>query len=95
VAIDIPTMLVHLRAEAVDSSRRHVPSPERSVMTAAAWTMSDSRRWTRALRAGRLGRFARRSRVLPPPLSAWIAARDLPEPPAETFRDWWRREGRP
>jgi L-lactate dehydrogenase complex protein LldF len=93
VAIDIPTMLVHLRAEAVDSSRRRVPSPEQSLMAAAAWTMADSRRWTRALRVGRLGRFARRRRVLPPPLSAWIAARDLPEPPTETFRDWWLREG--
>jgi L-lactate dehydrogenase complex protein LldF len=93
VAIDIPTMLVHLRAEAVDSSRRRVPSPEQSLMAAAAWTMADSRRWTRALRVGRLGRFASRRRVLPPPLSAWIAARDLPEPPTETFRDWWLREG--
>jgi L-lactate dehydrogenase complex protein LldF len=93
VAIDIPTMLVHLRADVVDSARRRVPSPERSIMAAAAWTMADSHRWTRALRAGRLGRFASRRRVLPPPLSAWVAARDLPEPPKETFRDWWTREG--
>ena len=56
-------------------------------------TMADSHRWTRALRVGRLGRFASRRRVLPPPLSAWVAARDLPEPPKETFRDWWTREG--
>jgi L-lactate dehydrogenase complex protein LldF len=50
-------------------------------------------RWTRVLRAARLLRFVRGSRALPPPLSAWTASRDLPEPPAETFRDWWRREG--
>ena len=93
VAIDIPTMLVHLRAEAVESTRRRLPSAERSLMAAAAWTMADSQRWTRALRAGRLGRFAARRRALPPPLSAWVAARDLPEPPRETFRDWWTREG--
>ena len=93
VAIDIPTMLVHLRAEAVESTRRRLPSAERSLMAAAAWTMADSQRWTRALRAGRLGRLAARRRALPPPLSAWVAARDLPEPPRETFRDWWTREG--
>jgi L-lactate dehydrogenase complex protein LldF len=93
VAIDIPTMLVHLRAEAVESTRRRLPSAERSLMAAAAWTMADSQRWTRALRAGRLGRFAARRRALPPPLSAWVAARDVPEPPRETFRDWWTREG--
>jgi L-lactate dehydrogenase complex protein LldF len=93
VAIDIPTMLVHLRSEAVDSARRRRLSPERSLMAAAAWTMADSERWTRALRAGRLGRLAARRRALPPPLSAWVAARDLPEPPRETFRDWWTREG--
>ena len=93
VAIDIPTMLVHLRSEAVDSARRRRLSPERSLMAATAWTMADSERWTRALRAGRLGRLAARRRALPPPLSAWVAARDLPEPPRETFRDWWTREG--
>jgi len=93
VAIDIPTMLVHLRGEAVDSARRRRLSPERSLMAAAAWAMADSERWTRALRAGRLGRLAARRRALPPPLSAWVAARDLPEPPRETFRDWWTREG--
>jgi L-lactate dehydrogenase complex protein LldF len=93
VAIDIPTMLVHLRAEAVESTRRRLPSAERSLMAAAAWTMADSQRWTRTLRAGRLGRFAARRRALPPPLSAWVAARDVPEPPRETFRDWWTREG--
>jgi L-lactate dehydrogenase complex protein LldF len=93
VAIDIPTMLVHLRREAVDSARRRRLSAERSLMAAAAWAMADSERWTRALRAGRLGRLAARRRALPPPLSAWVAARDLPEPPRETFRDWWTREG--
>ncbi|WP_045878434.1 lactate utilization protein B [Pseudofrankia sp. DC12] len=95
VAIDIPSMLVHLRSRAVDAKRaaHRLPSAERAVMTAAAWTMSDPARWTRALRAGRLGRLLRGRRALPPPLSAWAGARDVPVPPAETFRDWWAREG--
>jgi len=91
VAIDIPSMLVHLRAQAVESKGR---TPERAAMAAAAWTMSDSTRWTRALRAARLGRWLRGRRTLPPPLSAWIRARDLPEPPKQTFRDWWVGGGR-
>ncbi len=86
VAIDIPSMLVHLRAKAVEAKGR---TPERAAMAAAAWTMADSTRWTRALRAARLGRLLRRRRALPPPLSAWVGSRDLPQPPRQTFRDWW------
>jgi L-lactate dehydrogenase complex protein LldF len=86
VAIDIPTMLVHLRARVVDSKGR---TPERAAMAAAAWTMSSPARWTRALRLLRVGRLLRRRRALPPPLSAWTAARDLPVPPKRTLRDTW------
>jgi L-lactate dehydrogenase complex protein LldF len=31
-----------------------------------------------------------RRRILPPPLSTWAAARDVPVPPKQTFRDWWK-----
>ena len=86
VAIDIPTMLVHLRQQAPH------PAGERAVMKAAAVAMGSSRRWSAALRASRAGRMlGRRGRIgsLPPPLSGWTAARDLPVPPAQSFRDWW------
>jgi L-lactate dehydrogenase complex protein LldF len=89
VAIDIPTMLVHLRNQ--------VPHPagERAVMTAAAYAMGSSRRWAAALAASRAGRLLgrRRGRIstLPPPLSGWTASRDLPRPPEEGFREWWTR----
>jgi L-lactate dehydrogenase complex protein LldF len=89
VAIDIPSMLVHLRAKAVGTTGR---TPERAAMAAAAWTMADSTRWARALRAARLGRLLRRRRALPPPLSAWVRSRDLPQPPPQTFRDWWEAQ---
>ena len=90
VAIDIPTMLVHLRSRTVTEVPGH--RGERAVMAAAAWAMRSPRRWTIALRAGRAGRLVSRQgriRALPPPLSAWTSSRDLPAPPEQTFRDWW------
>jgi L-lactate dehydrogenase complex protein LldF len=98
VAIDIPSMLVHLRARVVDDKLAHHrgPTPEAAAMRGLAWTMSDPRRWAWALRAGQAGRlFGRRYdriRHLPGPLAAWTSSRDLPRPPRQTFRDWWRAE---
>ena len=91
VAIDIPSMLVHMRARVVDDKREthRLPTAEQTMMAAASWTMRDSGRWTRALRAMRLGRVLRGRRALPPPLSAWVNARDIPELPKQTFRDWY------
>jgi L-lactate dehydrogenase complex protein LldF len=97
VKIDIPQMLVHLRAKHVETRRdqHRVPNPEAVVMAGAAWAMSSPRRWRFAQRAARIARIAgwRRGRIstLPPPLSAWTLSRDLPQPPKETFRDWWLR----
>jgi L-lactate dehydrogenase complex protein LldF len=97
VAIDIPSMLVHLRSRVVEAKREghRVPSPEQALMASAAWTMADPGRWGRALRAARVGRLlgGRRRRIstLPPPLAGWTSTRDLPLPPRETFRGWWAR----
>jgi L-lactate dehydrogenase complex protein LldF len=101
VAIDIPTMLVHLRSRVVDDklAHHHGPTPEAAAMRTLAWTMSDSRRWTWALRAGHAGRLLGRRygriRHLPGPLAAWTSSRDLPRPPRQTFRDWWKAERTP
>jgi L-lactate dehydrogenase complex protein LldF len=97
VKIDIPSVLVQLRARHVDAVHEasRVPSPEAITMAAASWVMADSGRLAAAQRAGRLGRaLGRRGRIrrLPPPLSAWTESRDLPLPPAQTFRQWWRRD---
>jgi L-lactate dehydrogenase complex protein LldF len=91
VAIDIPTMLVHLRSRVTEAKGR---TPERAAMSAAAWTMRSPKRWTFALRALRVGRILRGRRRLPPPLSGWTRSRDLPVPPRQTLRDW-ERDGRP
>jgi L-lactate dehydrogenase complex protein LldF len=86
VGIDIPSILVHLRNE--------VPHPrsEAAVMAAAAYTMDRPRLYAAAQKAARLSRLAgRRGRGLPPPLNGWTVGRDLPEPPKQTFRDWWAK----
>lgn len=91
VRIDIPSVLVHLRARVVESHRH--PTPESLSMAATAWVMGGERRWARAGGALRLGAPARHLRSLPVPLAGWISSRDLPDPPKETFRAWWARTG--
>jgi len=100
VRIDIPAMLVHLRARHVDEDirERRLPSPEAVTMAAASWVMADPARYAAAQTASRAGRLLRRrGRIgaLPPPLSAWTTVRDAPVPPRQTFRQWWREQGRP
>ncbi|WBB71180.1 LutB/LldF family L-lactate oxidation iron-sulfur protein [Micromonospora sp. WMMD812] len=88
VKINIPELLVHLRAEHTAARRR--PTAESVAMAAAAYTMDHPALYAAAQRAARLSRLAgRRGRGLPPPLSGWTIGRDLPQPPEQTFRDWW------
>ena len=84
VLIDIPSILVHLRAEQVDADRGGLPSGQDLAMKAAAWVMGSPRRFEVAERATRPGMVVGR-------LTPWAASRDLPVPPKETFRQWWRR----
>ena len=94
VAIDIPRVLVHLRSRVVDTEPAW--KPEKAAMRAMYRAFSSARAFERAQAAARLGSrpFAKDGRIgrLPWPLSGWTDTRDLPEPPKETFRDWWRRE---
>jgi len=84
VEIDIPTVLVKLRHDAVKAKRHKA---EDATFAVAAKAMRGRRRWTAALKSAKLMRFVRHS--APPPLSRWTRTRDLPAPPAEPFRKWW------
>jgi len=90
VAIDIPSLLVHLRARVVEEVGE--PAGERATMRALAWTFANPRRFRAAQRMARLGRGALRH--LPGPLSGWTLSRELPEVPDQSFREWWATRGK-
>jgi len=91
VRIDIPSVLVDLRAQVVDAHRAKrwagVPSVQTVAMKGAAAAFGSGRRLGLAerfahLATGVAARFG---------ASAWTRARDLPRAPRESFRAWWRR----
>ncbi len=99
VKINIPELLVELRGRAVDADRdRRIPTGWDVAMRSAGWVMSDGDRFARAeigLKAGRLVAGKRGTiSSLPWPMSAWTGSRDLPAPPKQTFRQWWKRNRR-
>ncbi|MFL6051964.1 MAG: lactate utilization protein B [Actinoallomurus sp.] len=86
VAINIPEVLLDLRAKVVTKGHRG----ERLAMGAARRVLDHPKWLAMAQRsAGRLRRWT--PRRLPGPLSAWSDTREVPVPPRESFRDWWAR----
>ncbi|WP_405603852.1 LutB/LldF family L-lactate oxidation iron-sulfur protein [Streptomyces sp. NBC_01410] len=88
VAIDIPEVLVHLREKVADrGGKGH--RVEKAAIKAAGWILDHPA----ALAAGE--KAAARTRKLHPKklpgAGAWTADRELPEMPAQSFRDWWKR----
>jgi L-lactate dehydrogenase complex protein LldF len=93
VKIDIPSVLIHLRQRVVRAGDG--PAAERLAMEAVARIFNSRRRFERAQRAARVAArpFSRDGTIearLPGPLRPWLEHRDLPAPPAQSFREWWR-----
>jgi L-lactate dehydrogenase complex protein LldF len=100
VKINIPEILVHLRGEDVEARRskpgaRHLPSQFDLAMAGASWAMSDGARMGLLERGLPLGRAAAgRDGVigkLPGLGAGWTQSRDIPAPPAESFRHQWAK----
>ncbi|MFF4234114.1 LutB/LldF family L-lactate oxidation iron-sulfur protein [Streptomyces sp. NPDC001820] len=88
VAIDIPEVLLHLREKVVDQGGKG-HRLEKAAIKAAGWILDHpaalaavekTASGTRGLHPGR-----------PPGAGAWTADRELPELPAQSFRDWWKK----
>jgi L-lactate dehydrogenase complex protein LldF len=101
VKIDIPSVLIHLRNRIVATpeatrGERAAAAAERAAMKTMAGVLGHRRRYVLAQRVGRaaagpLAHDGRIDRRLPGPIGAWTTFRDLPAPPAETFREWWEQ----
>ncbi len=92
VKIEIPKILVHLRSRIAHETNAE-STAEKLAMRALAATFASRRRYETAQHALALGRAplhsSRLAAALPGPLAHWTHARELPEFPKQTFRQWW------
>jgi L-lactate dehydrogenase complex protein LldF len=101
VKIDIPGLLLRLRARAASSKQATPPaSEERRAFQGWAWAMERAWRYELAAKLARtaapvalgddlLGRWLRERA---PPLGDWLAGRELRAPAPRSFREVWRAE---
>jgi L-lactate dehydrogenase complex protein LldF len=100
VKIDIPKILLELRAEVKENEgRKGVNRLERLAFKLWAWTMCHPRIYEMAARVAagvapsENGKWLRSAPALMnlPPVRAWLSQRDLPPAPVKSFRELWRR----
>jgi L-lactate dehydrogenase complex protein LldF len=103
VKINIPEVLIHLRAKVVNQNTAGIAGLfdfEAGAMSAMAMIFKSERRFRAAQRLGRMaetplvrkdGRGVGWISWLPGMLGGWTQVRDLQEMPEETFRDWWEK----
>ncbi|MEU0405396.1 LutB/LldF family L-lactate oxidation iron-sulfur protein [Streptomyces sp. NPDC006197] len=90
VAIDIPEVLVHLRERvAEEGGKGH--RLERAAIKASTWVLDHPGVLAAGERLASATRKALPKRLPGPGARQWTESRDLPELPAEPFRDWWRK----
>ncbi|HYK53465.1 MAG TPA: lactate utilization protein B [Candidatus Eremiobacteraceae bacterium] len=89
VKIDLPHMLVHQRAKAVDEGAASSPI-ENALVSSWARAMSSVRGYSYAVGAARIANAA--SSILPwisSSARAWSKERSIPKVASTTFKDWW------
>jgi L-lactate dehydrogenase complex protein LldF len=88
-----------VEAQDREAGLRERLEPERLGLRAMAAVFASRRRYEAAQKLARAGQLplARGGKIswLPGELGGWTAARDLPAVPGQSFREWWRAEGRP
>jgi L-lactate dehydrogenase complex protein LldF len=93
VKINIPEILIHLRAKVVENG--DAPLSERLMMKAAAFALGNSTRLAFAQKLARVAEIPFEHygtiRSLPGMLSGWTDVRDLSPIPDESFRQWWSK----
>ena len=103
VKIDIPKILLELRAEVKADEKHHaINQAERAAFRMFAYVASRPKLWQRATRLA--ARFGPRGqgyvKKVPAfmnvgPVRAWLSQRDLPAPAEKSFREMWKeRQGR-
>ena len=95
VKIDLPNILVHLRHKSVEANRGGIPNIWDVGMAVSSKVMRSGKAMEAAgksVQAGRLiaGPNLKISRVPLPVAKAWTRVRDVPAPPAQSFRQWWK-----
>ena len=97
VRIDIPRVLVHLRAKAVDHERRRLAGlAERAAFRAATVGLGNDVLYAAGLRLGLPLAHAVAGEDgfsgLPLTGARWTDSRDVVRPPRQSFRAWWRQQ---
>ena len=101
VRIPIPDLLVHLRHRVIEDDRGGIPNVWDAAMKVSTVPMSSGGMMNMAGAVMPVGRLVagadRRITNLPWPATIWTNTRDIPAPPAQSFRQWYRaydKEGR-
>ncbi|MFB6528593.1 MULTISPECIES: LutB/LldF family L-lactate oxidation iron-sulfur protein [unclassified Streptomyces] len=93
VAIDIPEVLVHLRERvAAEGGKGH--RLERAAIKASSWVLDHPTALAAGERIASATRALHPKRLPGPGARQWSEHRNLPELPAEPFRDWWKKNRR-
>ncbi|MFD5450190.1 LutB/LldF family L-lactate oxidation iron-sulfur protein [Streptomyces sp. NPDC127100] len=90
VAIDIPEVLVHLREKVADQGGKG-HRLEKAAMRAATWLLDHPAALTAGERLASGTRKLHPERLPGPGARQWTDSRDLPDVPAQPFRDWWKK----